>query len=126
MTPCDLNLWRYIATAIDASGIPPSYQEMLEATGRKSKSQIALSLLSLERQGVLRTDARRSRSITLLKQPPGESGLLCSIRVDQISARPTVWLSPRITRVELRKIRRALDHAESAIDAMTTQLGVAA
>ena len=64
-------LLHFIQQRLDASGISPSFEEMKEALGLKSKSGIHRLISALEERGFLRRLPNRARALEVLKLPDG-------------------------------------------------------
>jgi repressor LexA len=64
-------LLHFIQQRLDASGISPSFEEMKEALGLKSKSGIHRLISALEERGFLRRLPNRARALEILKIPEG-------------------------------------------------------
>lgn len=62
-------LLHFIQERLDASGISPSFEEMKEALGLKSKSGIHRLISALEERGFLRRLPNRARALEVLKVP---------------------------------------------------------
>ena len=62
-------LLQFIQQRLDASGISPSFEEMKEALGLKSKSGIHRLISALEERGFLRRLPNRARALEVLKVP---------------------------------------------------------
>ena len=62
-------LLHFIQERLDASGISPSFEEMKEALGLKSKSGIHRLIIALEERGFLRRLPNRARALEVLKVP---------------------------------------------------------
>lgn len=62
-------LLHFIQQRLDASGISPSFEEMKEALGLKSKSGIHRLISALEERGFLRRLPNRARALEVLKIP---------------------------------------------------------
>ncbi|KTE22172.1 LexA family transcriptional regulator [Sphingopyxis sp. H050] len=62
-------LLHFIQQRLDASGISPSFEEMKEALGLKSKSGIHRLISALEERGFLRRLPNRARALEVLKAP---------------------------------------------------------
>lgn len=60
----------HLAQEIEKGGIAPSYDEMKEAVGLKSKSGIHRLILALEERGFIRRLPNRARAIEILRLPP--------------------------------------------------------
>lgn len=65
MTPAEKNLFEFIRTRIEATGVSPTMQEMADAFGIRSKSPIAKRIDSLVAQGHLVRRSRAHRGIDL-------------------------------------------------------------
>ncbi len=57
------------ASRIEAEGVPPSFDEMKEALGLKSKSGIHRLITALEERGFIRRMAHRARALEIVKLP---------------------------------------------------------
>lgn len=64
-------LLHFIQQKLDESGISPSFEEMKEALGLKSKSGIHRLISALEERGFLRRLPNRARALEVLKLPDG-------------------------------------------------------
>ena len=62
-------LLHFIQERLDASGISPSFEEMKEALGLKSKSGIHRLISALEERGFLRRLPNRARALEVLRVP---------------------------------------------------------
>ena len=62
-------LLHFIQERLDTSGISPSFEEMKEALGLKSKSGIHRLISALEERGFLRRLPNRARALEVLKVP---------------------------------------------------------
>jgi SOS-response transcriptional repressor LexA len=69
MTRRELNLLEYIKEYISAYGLPPSFQEMMEAFGLKSKSGVHRMVKNLEEQGYIRRLPMKARCIEVVENP---------------------------------------------------------
>ncbi|SKB45177.1 transcriptional repressor LexA [Sphingopyxis flava] len=69
LTPKQHELLHFIQQRLDASGISPSFEEMKEALGLKSKSGIHRLISALEERGFLRRLPNRARALEVLKLP---------------------------------------------------------
>lgn len=63
------DLLMLIDTRLSSSGVPPSYDEMKDALGLKSKSGIHRLITGLEERGFIRRLPHRARAIEVLKLP---------------------------------------------------------
>jgi repressor LexA len=78
LTPKQHNLLIYIDEFIKEHGHSPSFEEMKEAVGLRSKSGIHALINSLEERGFIRKLAHKARALEVLKLPkiePETSGL---------------------------------------------------
>ncbi|MDO9368605.1 MAG: transcriptional repressor LexA [Sphingopyxis sp.] len=62
-------LLHFIQQKLDTSGISPSFEEMKEALGLKSKSGIHRLISALEERGFLRRLPNRARALEVIKTP---------------------------------------------------------
>lgn len=68
-------LLMFINDRLEATGISPSFEEMKDALGLKSKSGIHRLIGALEERGFLRRLPHRARALEVLKLPPGSEAL---------------------------------------------------
>lgn len=76
-------LLHFIQQKLDASGISPSFEEMKEALGLKSKSGIHRLISALEERGFLRRLANRARALEIVKLPEGGKMATANLREDR-------------------------------------------
>lgn len=69
MTRAQFDLLRFIVEAIATTGIPPSYPEMMEGLGLRSKSGVHRLVTALEARGYIRRYPKRARAIEIVKLP---------------------------------------------------------
>ena len=69
LTRKQIELLDFIRIRIDAEGVPPSFDEMKEALGLKSKSGIHRLITALEERGFIKRMAHRARALDILKLP---------------------------------------------------------
>jgi repressor LexA len=69
LTRKQIELLEFIRTRIDAEGVPPSFDEMKEALGLKSKSGIHRLITALEERGFIKRMAHRARALDIVKLP---------------------------------------------------------
>lgn len=70
LTQRQLSLLSYIQEYQDKHGISPSFQQMANALGLKSKSNIHVLIEGLEDRGAIRRFHGRARAIEIVKQDP--------------------------------------------------------
>ncbi len=75
LTPKQHKLLMYIDDFIKTTGHSPSFEEMKEAVGLKSKSGIHALLNSLEERGFIRKLAHKARALEVIKLPTQENTL---------------------------------------------------
>ena len=80
-------LLHFIQQKLDTSGISPSFEEMKEALGLKSKSGIHRLISALEERGFLRRLPNRARALEVLKVP--EAAKTASARENVVPLRKT-------------------------------------
>ena len=68
MTPKQKQLLDFLKSYIDAYGHSPSYQQMMDGIGAKSKSQIHGLVSRLESQGKIKRHPHRARTIELVAE----------------------------------------------------------
>ena len=78
-------LLHFIQQRLDASGISPSFEEMKEALGLKSKSGIHRLISALEERGFLRRLPNRARALEVMRLP-GASNTQSPAPVSDIAA----------------------------------------
>src|SRR5271165_1709976 len=69
LTPKQKQLLLFINERIEASGVPPSFDEMKEALDLRSKSGIHRLIGALEERGFIRRLPHRARALEVLKLP---------------------------------------------------------
>ena len=85
LTPKQHKLLMYIDDFIKQTGHSPSFEEMKEAVGLKSKSGIHAMLNSLEERGFIRKLAHRARALEVIKTPSQDAlSSLTSIANDNL------------------------------------------
>ena len=67
------DLLMFIHKRLKDTGVPPSFEEMKEALGLKSKSGIHRLITALEERGFLRRLAHRARALEIVKMPEDEA-----------------------------------------------------
>ena len=80
-------LLHFIQQRLDASGISPSFEEMKEALGLKSKSGIHRLISALEERGFLRRLPNRARALEVLKLPEAAKSAVASARDNVVPLR---------------------------------------
>ena len=73
LTPKQHKLLMYIDAFINQTGHSPSFEEMKDAVGLKSKSGIHALLNSLEERGFIRKLAHKARALEVIKLPQKEA-----------------------------------------------------
>ncbi len=71
----------YINSRLGEDGISPSFDEMKDAVGLKSKSGIHRLITALEERGFIRRLPHRARALEVLKLPPGNEGTVATLSV---------------------------------------------
>lgn len=69
LTRKQLELLNFIRARLDAEGVPPSFDEMKDALGLRSKSGIHRLIVALEERGFIRRLPHRARAIEVLRLP---------------------------------------------------------
>jgi repressor LexA len=69
LTPKQKQLLLFINERIEATGVPPSFDEMKEALDLKSKSGIHRLIIALEERGFIRRLPHRARALEVTKMP---------------------------------------------------------
>lgn len=75
LTPKQLELLKYIAGHIRKKGVSPSFDEMKDALGLKSKSGIHRLITGLEERGFIRRLPHRARALEILRLPENMGSL---------------------------------------------------
>jgi hypothetical protein len=73
LTRKQAELFRFIKARIDATGVPPSFEEMKDAVNLRSKSGVARLIVGLEERGVIRRMPHRARAIEIASSVPDGS-----------------------------------------------------
>ncbi len=71
----------YINGRLADDGVSPSFDEMKDAVGLKSKSGIHRLITALEERGFIRRLPHRARALEVLKLPPGAEGAVAALSV---------------------------------------------
>jgi repressor LexA len=74
LTPKQKELLLFINERIEATGVPPSFDEMKEALDLKSKSGIHRLIMALEERGFIRRLPHRARALEVTKMPERARG----------------------------------------------------
>ena len=74
LTKKQYELLGFINARLNASGVSPSFEEMKEALGLKSKSGIHRLITGLEERGFIRRLPHRARALEVLKLPENADG----------------------------------------------------
>ncbi len=69
LTRKQYQLLTYIDNHLNSNGVPPSYEEMKDALGLKSKSGIHRLITALEERGFIRRLPHKARALEVLKKP---------------------------------------------------------
>jgi repressor LexA len=69
LTPKQKQLLLFINERIEATGVPPSFDEMKDALDLKSKSGIHRLIMALEERGFIRRLPHRARALEVMKMP---------------------------------------------------------
>lgn len=75
LTPKQLELLKYIEGHIRKRGVSPSFDEMKDALGLKSKSGIHRLITGLEERGFIRRLAHRARALEIVRLPENMGSL---------------------------------------------------
>lgn len=78
-------LLHFIQQRLDATGISPSFEEMKEALGLKSKSGIHRLISALEERGFLRRLPNRARALDVVKLPESSRTNAPSLARDNVT-----------------------------------------
>lgn len=74
LTPKQKQLLLFINERIEATGVPPSFDEMKEALDLKSKSGIHRLIMALEERGFIRRLRHRARALEVTRMPERPRG----------------------------------------------------
>lgn len=88
LTKKQYELLMLIDQRIKAAGVPPSFDEMKDALGLKSKSGIHRLISGLEERGFIRRLAHRARALEVLKMPENFERTLATAAVQQAPEQP--------------------------------------
>ena len=80
----------YINRRLGEDGVSPSFDEMKNAVGLKSKSGIHRLITALEERGFIRRLPYRARALEVLKLPPGNDETIASLSVIEGSGKSKV------------------------------------
>lgn len=99
-------LLAFINERVSAGGVSPSFDEMKDALGLKSKSGVHRLVNALEERGFIRRMANRARALEVLKLPEGfqhshESGDASNVIAGNFGAKPTMASSNDETMIEI-------------------------
>jgi len=78
----------YINRRLGEDGVSPSFDEMKDAVGLKSKSGIHRLITALEERGFIRRLPHRARALEVLKLPPGNDETIASLSVIEGTGKP--------------------------------------
>ncbi len=95
LTRKQLELLDYIRIRVDQDGVPPSFDEMKDALGLKSKSGIHRLITALEERGFIRRLAHRARALEILKLPEAMEKPGFSLKIIQGSKPAPVTPPPK-------------------------------
>ena len=104
-------LLHFIQQKLDASGISPSFEEMKEALGLKSKSGIHRLISALEERGFLRRLPNRARALEVVKLPEGGKA---NVRDDNEVVVPLRKPAPQLTPIAANDIIEVPLHGKIA------------
>ncbi len=97
-------LLRLIHERLQEDGVPPSFDEMKDALGLKSKSGIHRLILALEERGFLKRLPNRARALEVLRLPESAT----------VSAPRPARFTPSVIRGSLGRVRAGVTAASSA------------
>jgi SOS-response transcriptional repressor LexA len=69
LTPRQREVLDVLITAIDSTGVTPSFQEIADTAGLGSKSEVSRILDALEQRGWIERQHNRARAIRILRRP---------------------------------------------------------
>ena len=78
----------YINRRLAEDGVSPSFDEMKDAVGLKSKSGIHRLITALEERSFIRRLPHRARALEVLKLPPGNEDVIAALSVIEGSGKP--------------------------------------
>lgn len=90
LTPKQQELLLYINSRLVKDGISPSFEEMKDAVGIKSKSGIHRMIKALEERRFLRRLPYRARALEILRLPPGADSVRRAVPLDADEMVPTL------------------------------------
>lgn len=74
LTPQQHKLLEFIQSRLEDTGISPSFDEMKDALGLRSKSGIHRLITALEERGFIRRLANRARALEIVRLPGSDTG----------------------------------------------------
>jgi len=98
-------LLTFLNGRLKETGVSPSYDEMKDALGLKSKSGIHRLITGLEERGFIRRLPHRARALEVVKLPESASASPLSVVAGEREVQPNVIkgrFAPRLTRAEPR------------------------
>ena len=97
LTRKQLELLDFIRIRMDADGVPPSFDEMKDALGLKSKSGIHRLITALEERGFIRRLPHRARALEIVKLPEAmeRAGFTPTVIQGSKSATPQLPVKPK-------------------------------
>ena len=106
LTKKQSELLRFINERLQEAGVPPSFDEMKEALGLRSKSGIHRLIIALEERSFIRRLPNRARALEVLRLPESSS---------PSSASRSGRFSPSVIEGNLGKVRPHAGHADDDV-----------
>ncbi|WP_034995014.1 transcriptional repressor LexA [Beijerinckia mobilis] len=107
LTKKQSELLRFIHERLQATGVPPSFDEMKEALDLRSKSGIHRLVMALEERGFIRRLPNRARALEVLKLPDGSIPLGASAPSAPVKPKK---FSPSVIEGDLGRVKPMTPH----------------
>lgn len=114
LTRKQFDLLKFIERRLSETGVSPSFDEMKEALGLRSKSGIHRLITGLEERGFIRRLPHRARALEVLKLPENldQAGTAAG-RAGNASAKPATELGPNVIQADFGSHGPAARESES-------------
>jgi len=109
LTKKQSELLRFIHERLQATGVPPSFDEMKEALDLRSKSGIHRLVMALEERGFIRRLPNRARALEILKLPDGSMPSAPAASLAPVKPKK---FSPSVIEGDLGRVKPITPHFE--------------
>jgi len=109
LTKKQSELLRFIQERLQATGVPPSFDEMKEALDLRSKSGIHRLVMALEERGFIRRLPNRARALEILKLPDGSMPSAPAASLAPVKPKK---FSPSVIEGDLGRVKPITPHFE--------------